>query len=249
MKNILILLTFALFYGNCTTLEFEQPLPTNGNEIKTLPRNLVGTYQSTQDSGSIVRVYQRIVFIPKDASWDLYTQAFVLAAVLDTTKEALVRNDSLFGIESDTSSPEFAFMVKRIGDRYIAAPKLQYHIEPTKGKFVSYDEGTGNSTTKTLILRKLGDVYYFNMKEAGAKYWQITTLQQIPEGIRFEYLSSPHGNSSDLPFATREVVGTTPDGIPDTTRVANPTDLELEQYRRNTTLVNSEALLRVEEQK
>lgn len=249
MKNILILLAIALFYANCTSLEFEQPLPNDGQEMKVLPRNLVGLYQSNQDSGNLVRSYQRIVFIPKNASWELYTQAFILTAVMDTTKEALIRNDSLFSVESDTSSPKFAFKVKQIGDRYIAAPKLRYHIEPNKGKFVLYDEETGDPSDHTLIIRKLGDVYYFNMKEEGAKYWQTTTLQQTPEGIRFQYLSSPHGNSSDLPFATREVVGTTVDGTPDTTRVANPTDLELEKYRHNTILVNCEALLRVEEHK
>lgn len=249
MKNILILLAIALLYANCTTLEFEQPLPNEGQEMKILPRNLVGVYQSSQDSGSLVRSYQRIVFIPKNASWELYTQAVILAAALDTTKEAFVRNDSLFSIESDTSSPKFAFMVKRSGDRYFAASKLLYHVELNKGRFVLYDEETGDSSDHTLILRKLGDVYYFNMKEAGAKYWQTTTLQQTPKGIRFEYLSSPNGNKSELPFATREVVGTTADGTPDTTRVANPTDLELEKYRRNANLVNSEDLLRVEEHK
>ncbi len=155
MKNILIPLAFALLSANCTTLEFEQPLPTHGQEMKTLPRNLVGIYQSNQDSGNLVQSYQRIVFVPKNATWELYTQDFILAATLDTTKESIVRNDSLFEVESDTSSPKFAFMVKRTGDRYLATPKLRYHVDLPKGKFVLYDEETGNPSDHTLILRKL----------------------------------------------------------------------------------------------
>jgi hypothetical protein len=55
--------------------------------------------------------YQRIVFIPQNASWALYLQTFFMVSDLDTSKEAFMRNDSLFRLESDTSNPKFAFMV------------------------------------------------------------------------------------------------------------------------------------------
>jgi hypothetical protein len=249
MKNILTLFALALICAQCTTLEFEHPLPNDGQEVKILPRNLVGLYESLNDSGELVRSYQRIVFIPKDASWELYTQSYLLAASLDTTHEALVRNDSLFAIESDTSSPKFAFKVKRDGDRYITDPRLHYHLEPAKGKFVIYDEDTGDPSDHTLVLRKSGEVYYFNIREADANYWQTTTLQLTPKGIRFQYLSSPQGHFSDLPFITRPVVGTSADGNPDTTRVANPTDLELEKYRNDQRLINGEELIRLDPKK
>jgi len=249
MKNILIFLALAFLLAHCTTLEFEQPLPNEGQEMKTLPRSLVGTYQNFKDSSSLAKEYQRIEFIPKDAAWELRTQVFVMVADLDTSREAFVRNDSLFSVESDTSVPTFALLVKRMGDRYVAAPKLRYHMEPSKGKFVQYNEDTGAPTPHTLILRKQGDTYFFNIQGIGAKYWQTTTLQQTPQGIRFQYLSAPLGEKLELPFATRLVVNVSPEGNSDTSRVAMPTDLELAKYRTNLQVVNTEELLRVEPQK
>ncbi|MBC7775237.1 MAG: hypothetical protein H7246_07350 [Phycisphaerae bacterium] len=249
MKNALMLLAFALFFSQCSSLEFEQPLPNGGQEIKTLPRNLVGTYLKAKDSSSIFQEYRRIQFIPKDAAWELSSQIFFLVKDLETCRDAFVRNDSLFAIQSDSSGPQFSFLVKRMGDQYLASPKLRYHVEPSKGRFVLYDEDSGSPTPCALVLRKQEDVYFFNIQALGSKYWQTTTLQLTPQGIRFQYLSSPLGEKADLPFPTRQVVDTATEDNPDTIRVAMPTDLELAKYRSNAGLVNVEDLPRIAEQK
>ncbi len=249
MKNTLFLIAFAFLCSQCTSLEFEQPLPNGGQEMKMLPRNLVGTYLKAKDSSTIFQEYWRIQFIPKDATWEMTTQIFFLVNDLDASREAFVRNDSLFAVQTDTSGPRFAFLVKRMGDRYLASPKLRYHVEPSRGKLAIYDEDSGNPTYYGLVLRKLDDAYFFNIQATEEKYWQTTTLQLTPRGIRFQYLSSPLGEKADLPFASRQVAKTTAEGNPDTIQVAMPTDLELAKYRSDPSLANTEDLLRIVEEK
>ncbi len=245
MKYALLFLSFGLLLSNCSTLEFEQPLPNDGQTVKTLPVNLVGTYQDAEKTNEILKQYQRIEFVPKGKAWNFYLQNFLMAADLDTTKQAFVRNDSLFTIECDTISPKFAFLVKRVGKRYLAPEKLRYHIEPSKGKFVLYNEETGVPTDHKLVLRKQGEVYFFNIKEHKAKFWQTNTLQQTLQGIRLQYLSTPHGGVEDLPFAIRSVPGIAADGTPDTTKVARPSDAELAKYLADPNLVNTQNLIRL----
>ncbi len=244
MKNALFLLAFAVLLSQCNSLEFEQPLPDGGKEVNALPDNLVGTYVDAEDSNAILKKYQRLEFNSKDQTWKMYFQHFLLVSALDTSSEAFVRNDSLFSIEPDTISPKFAFTVKRLGDRYVAPAKLRYQIEPSRGKFVLYDEDTDKPSDHILVLRKKGEVYFFNIKEKDAKYWQTTTLQLTADGLQLQYLSAPNGSKADLPFVTRAVVSTSAEGNSDTTYVAKPTDRQLDKYLRNADLVNRENLIR-----
>lgn len=246
MKSALLPLAASLLFSCCTSLEFEMPLPNEGLEVKSLPRNLVGIYQDAKDSSTLLKQYKRIEFIPKDASWEFRTQYFLFAAELDTSKEAFIRNDSLFGAATDSSGPNFATKVRRIGDRYVADAKLRYRVEPNKGTLTIYNEDTGAPSLHKLVLRKQGDSYFFNLQEPGSKYWQATALRQTPQGLQLQYLSDPQKDKQDLPFATKIQVDKTELGALDTTLVANPTDRELEAYRSNPALVNTENLIRVE---
>lgn len=247
MKNTLTLFVFGLLCSQCARVEFEQPLPQGGQEVRALPSSLVGIYQDAEDSSSVVKKWQRIEYNPQDEAWEMYLHPYLLAADLANTKEFFVRNDSLFEVACETCKPAFLIFVARKGNHYIAPAKLRYRIEPAKGKFWMYDEGEGRPTQYALVLRQQGEVYFLNLKEEGKKYWQTHTLQQTFQGIRLQYLSAPNGNISDLPFAARVVVGTSAEGNPDTTHVAKPTDLQLAKYLSNTALLNRDELLRIRE--
>ncbi len=245
MKNTLILLALVFLASQCSTLEFEQALPTGGETVKTLPRSLIGTYQDTADSVEILKHYHQIAFLSKEHAWNYYIQPYLMDTDLYSTKEAFIRNDSLFNNETNSSSPKFITQVNRVGDRYVAPNRLRYRVEPAKGMITLYDEETGAPTPYQLILRKKGNVYYFNMKDSNAQYWQTTALQQTAVGIRFDYLSDPKGATQELPFSTRMVIHDNGEGNADTTMVARPTDAELDKYMHTQAFLKTEYLLKI----
>ncbi|MFN0217054.1 MAG: hypothetical protein ACKVT2_22580 [Saprospiraceae bacterium] len=252
MKNIIFLLASALLFSNCKNLKFEQPLPNGGQEMKSLPSALAGIYQQTGADRNILQEGTRIEYIAQDQIWNVYSEEFVMASKLKSSEKAFVRNDSLFRVEPgcDSCSPLFLAQVKRVGERYVASTKLLYHMELSKSILLMYNEKDGTRTDYALVLRKKGELYFFNVKEEGQEYWYTTTLQQTPRGIRVQFLGWPNGEISDLPFKVREEIDSTSlRDEPHTAYVANPSDRQLAKFLRNKNLLESHEFLRMEEKK